>query len=109
MAMPLPSVADFRKILHSGQAAVRGQLRVRPGDESLQGALVEYRRTFGMLDAMTKDEESSPLTVIDSTRIRRIACGAGATDQQVIQLLFSYRDFCEQFMRAAWFGRNDGA
>ena len=109
MAFPQPSIAEFRKSLHREHAAVRGQLRTTPNDVSLQTGLREYRRIFGMLDAMTTEEKSSPFAVIDSGRIRRIARGAGSTDQEVIQLMFSYRDFCEQIARLNWLDRRGSA
>ena len=102
MADQQPNIADFRSMLDRGYGAVCDQLHVRPNDESLQTVLSEYHRMFGILDAMTTEERSSPLVVIDSGRIRRIARGAGTTDQELIRLLYSYRDYCEQTLRAIW-------
>lgn len=102
MAERQPNIADFRSMLDRGYGAVRDLWHARPNDKSLQNVLCEYHRMFGMLDAMTPEERSSPLAVIDSGRICRIARGAGTTDQELIQLLFSYRDYCEQVHRANW-------
>jgi signal recognition particle GTPase len=55
-----------------------------------------------MLDAMTVEERSAPMEVIDSGRIRRIAKGAGAGDQDVIRLLFNYENYCEMILREIW-------
>jgi signal recognition particle GTPase len=98
----LATVAEYRVLLAHGQAAVRGQLRTTPNDQSLISGLREYRRIFGMLDAMTLEERLDPISVMDSGRIRRVAQGAGVADQEVIQLLFSFRDFCEQVGQARW-------
>lgn len=49
---------------------------------------------------MTKEEKDAPLEIIDSERIRRIASSADTTDQEVIQTLFSYRQYCETVLRA---------
>ena len=102
MALPQPSIVEYRQFLLRGCSAVRGQLRTTPYDASLRQGLCEYCRSFGMLDAMTALEKATPFEVIDSGRIRRIARGAGVKDPEVIQLLFSFRDFCEQLMRARW-------
>lgn len=51
---------------------------------------------------MTVEEQKAPFELIDAERLRRIARGAGTTDQEVIQLLFSYRDYCEQMLRLNW-------
>ena len=102
MAEQQPNITDFRSMLDRGYGSVREQLHARPNDKSLRAVLSEYHRMFGILDAMTPEEQFSPLAVIDSGRIYRIARGAGTTDQELIQLIFSYRDYCEQVLRTNW-------
>ena len=106
MDVPQSYIAEFRQLLNSGRAAVRGMLRMTPNEQPLQAAVRQYDRCFGILDAMTMDEKTSPLTVINANRIRRIARGAGTTDQEVIQFVYSLRDFCEQLSRMS---RRDSA
>ena len=99
MAIIQPNIAEFRNLPRSGHGMVRDQLRRTPGDTSMRNAVHVYRRMFGIIDAMTAVERASPFAEIDSGRIRRIARGAGTTDQEVIQWLFCYRDFCETWLR----------
>jgi signal recognition particle GTPase len=110
MSNPIfPTVAEYRVLLAHGQDAVRGQLRAAPDDKKLVAGMREYRRIFGILDAMKPEERLDPIGVMDSGRIRRVAQGAGVADQEVIQFLFSYRDFCEQVGRARWQNRRGSA
>jgi signal recognition particle GTPase len=110
MSNPLfPTVAEYRAFLARFQAAVKGQLRTTPNDQSLIRGLREYRRTFGMLDAMTPEERLDPIGVMDSGRIRRLAQGAGVADQEVIQLLFGFREFCEHVAQDRWRQRGGSA
>lgn len=99
-----PNIADFR-----GQSAVLAQLQIKPNDEKIKVVLRQYDRTFGMLDSMTNAERLSPLSLIDSGRIRRIARGAGATDQELIQLLFNYQQYCELILRSIAMQQRDCA
>lgn len=100
MADQQPNVADFRSTLAQGYQKVRDQLRDGTNSESIQAVLSEYHRIFGLLDSMTNEERSSPLATIDASRLRRIARGAGTTDQELIQVLFSYQNYCEVVLRA---------
>ena len=94
-----PTIGGYRAVLESGHAAARGMLRRTPDDADMRSGLEQYRRIFAMLDSMTEEEEAAPFDVIDSERIRRIASSAGTTDQEVIQLLFSYREYYEKRLR----------
>ncbi|MDB5342870.1 MAG: Signal peptide binding domain [Schlesneria sp.] len=109
MSEQLPSIADFRSMVIRGQSAVLAELRVRPDDEKIKAALSQYDRIFGTLDSLTKEERLSPVSLIDSGRIRRIAHGAGVTDQEVIQLLFNYQQYCELILRSIAMQRRDCA
>ena len=100
MSKEEPTIAGYRALLESGHAAVRGQLHTTPDDPEMLSALQQYRSIFAMMDAMTVEEEKAPLDAIDSTGIRRLARAAETSDQEVIKFLFSYRDYCEQVLRA---------
>jgi signal recognition particle GTPase len=102
MPVQPPDFTGFRQAYDRGYAQVQGRLRTSPDDPALHQAIREYRRIFGMLDAMTDEERSAPMEIIDSGRIRRIAKGAGARDQDVIRLLFNYENYCEMILREIW-------
>ena len=102
-------MTEFRRLLGDGRSTVTGMLRQNTDDPKLIDGLREYRETFGILDSMTAKEATSPFELIDASRLRRIAQGAGVRDQKVIQVLFSYREFCEQILRAKWEQRRDRA
>lgn len=95
-------MTEFRRLLEDGRSALMGMLRQRPDDSKLIDGLREYREIFGTLDSMTAKEAMIPFELIDASRLRRIAQGAGVRDQKVIQVLFSYREFSEQMLRAEW-------
>ena len=95
-------MTEFRRLFGDGRATVMGMLRQTPNDSKLLEGLREYRETFGILDSMTAKAAMTPFELIDASRLRRIAQGAGVRDQKVIQVMFSYREFCEQVLRAEW-------
>ena len=88
---------DFRRLID--QAQRRGPSGKRMG--SLPGvstteAMVELdaqehlSRTKGIIDAMTPEERQNPEHVLDESRLRRIAAGAGVEPREV-------RDLARQF------------
>jgi signal recognition particle GTPase len=109
MSEQLPNITDFRSMVVRGQSAVLAEWQMRPDDAKIKAALSQYDRIFGMLDSMTNAERLSPVALIDSGRIRRIARGAGSTDQEVIQLLFNYQQYCELILRSIAMQRRDCA
>lgn len=92
-----------------GQTAVLAELQLQPNNEKIKAALIQYDHLLGMLDSMTTAERLSPFSLIDSGRIRRIARGAGVTDQEVIQLLFNYQQYSELILRSIAMQRRDCA
>ena len=100
-----PSIAEYRKLLLRGRDAVSQILQPAGSKLPELSALIrdaksEYRRMLGILDSMTPAERESPLEQIDSERIRRISLGSGTKDQEVLQLLFSFRDFRSTVLHA---------
>ncbi len=88
---------DFRRLID--QAQRRGPSGKRMG--SLPGvstteAMVELdaqehlSRTKGIIDSMTPEERQNPEHVLDESRLRRIAAGAGVEPREV-------RDLARQF------------
>ena len=75
-------MTEFRHLLGDGRSTVTGILRQRPDDPKLIDGLREYRETFGILDSMTAKEAMTPFELIDASRLRRIAQGAGVRDQR---------------------------
>jgi signal recognition particle GTPase len=104
-----PTISGFRRLLERGYAAVRSEAHARRMEAQFETSLREYRIIFGILNAMTAAERASPQKSIDADRIRRIARGAGARDQDVIQVLFSFREYCEQVLRDNWLRGRDSA
>lgn len=102
MADQQPNIDDYRAALERGFAEIEERLRLRPDDRTLRSASEDYPRMIAILDAMTDEERAAPFDVIDSFCIRRLAQSAGATDQEVIQLLFSYQNYCELIRREQW-------
>ncbi len=89
---------DFRKMMR--QARQMGPLRklmgLLPGmggmndmlgDADLEG---DVNRLFGIIDSMTADERRNPTKVIDQSRRRRIASGAGVEPHEVNDLIKNF-------------------
>ena len=47
-------------------------------------------RWFGVIDSMTRDERRNPTRIIDQSRRRRIATGAGVEPREVKELVESF-------------------
>jgi signal recognition particle subunit SRP54 len=100
-----PSIAEFRKLLLRGRDGVNAILQPAGSMAPELSALIcdaksQYRRMLGILDSMTPAERDSPLEQIDSERIRRISLGSGTKDQEVLQLLFNFREYCQTVLKA---------
>lgn len=86
---------DFRKQMQQiTKLGPMGKvLKKLPGmggmSDALDGADVEQdmRRLFGIIDSMTADERRNPTRVIDQSRRRRIADGAGVAPNEVNDLI----------------------
>jgi len=98
--MPLQaSKSDYREILQRGFEEVNQKETASDDQASLIRAMHEYRTIFGIIDSMTPAERDDPIATIDSGRMRRIARGAGAPDQQVLRFLISYHHYLEVIAR----------
>jgi signal recognition particle subunit SRP54 len=86
---------DFRKMLGQtrrlgpitkllGMIPGMGGLNDMLGDTDVEG---EMNRLFGIIDSMTPDERRNPSRVIDPSRRRRIAAGAGVEPHEVNDLV----------------------
>jgi signal recognition particle subunit SRP54 len=64
-----------------------------PGMSSLKDVMndmdpeQDMKRLFGIIDSMTKDERRNPTKIIDQSRRRRIAAGAGVEPHEVNELV----------------------
>ena len=71
------------------------ELAGTPGrdDPTTGGAATELslRHIQGMIDAMTRQERASPDIILDKSRCRRIAAGAGVRPQDVERFLRQFR------------------
>jgi signal recognition particle subunit SRP54 len=86
---------DFRKQL--GQITKLGPLQkvmgMIPGMSALTDAMgdvdpeTDMKRMFGIIDSMTVQEKTNPTKVIDQSRRRRIAAGAGVEPHEVNELV----------------------
>lgn len=98
---------DFRKQL--GQIKKLGPLQkvmgMIPGMSAMTEGLddldaeSDMKRLFGIIDSMTADERRSPSKVIDQSRRRRIAAGAGVEPHEVNELVKQF-DAMSQMMTA---------
>ena len=93
------TVGEYRAMLDQGLAQVRAMASAGPTAET-HAAFREYRRLYGILDAMTPAERAAPLDRVDSGRMRRIAKGAGVTDREVLRFLIAFHGFVELMARA---------
>jgi signal recognition particle subunit SRP54 len=106
------TLEDFKKTL--AQMAQPGLLQkmisYMPGmgamKEMLGGADTEsqLRRTTGIIDSMTPDERRNPSKVIDQSRRRRIAAGAGVEPHEVNELVKSFDGMADAMKRMATMG-----
>jgi len=88
---------DFRRLLgQARRSGTPGRPAVSLPGVSTAEAIVEQhaqehlRRVQGIIDSMTPEERRDPEHVLDESRLRRIAAGAGVEPQEV-------RDLARQF------------
>jgi len=72
-----------------------GDMSKMMGDVDAEG---EMRRLRGIIDAMTPDERRNPSKIIDTSRRRRIAAGAGVEPHEVNELVKNF-DGMAQLMK----------
>jgi signal recognition particle subunit SRP54 len=98
---------DFRRMMHQANRLGplgkvmklipgMGELTKLMGDSDHEG---EMRRLGGMIDAMTPDERRNPSRLIDQSRRRRIAAGAGVEPAEVNALVKQF-DAMADMMKA---------
>ena len=67
----------------------------------------EFRQLMGVIDSMTPAERRNPSKVIDTSRRRRIAAGAGVEPHQVNELVKSFDAMADQMKRLSGMGMRD--
>jgi signal recognition particle subunit SRP54 len=74
------------------------------GDVDAEG---DMRRLGGIIDSMTPAERANPSKVIDPSRRRRIAAGAGVEPQQVNELVKQFDGIADMMKRMSSMGMRD--
>lgn len=103
---------DFKKML--GQTKKLGPLNkimgMLPGMGAMSDMLGEVdaekdmRRLSGIVDSMTPDERRNPSKVIDQSRRRRIAAGAGVEPHEVNELVKQFDGMADMMKRMSSMG-----
>jgi signal recognition particle subunit SRP54 len=106
---------DFKKMLGQtkklgplnkimGMIPGMGGMAQMMGDVDAEG---EMRRLGGIIDSMTPDERRNPSRVIDQSRRRRIAAGAGVEPQAVNGLVKQFDGIADMMKRMSSMGIRD--
>ena len=109
------TLEDFKKmLLQTRRLGPLGKvLGMIPGmggmQEMLAGADLEkdMQRLFGVIDSMTPEERRNPSRVIDQSRRRRIATGAGVEAQEVSELVKQFDGMSSMMKGMAGLGMRD--
>jgi signal recognition particle subunit SRP54 len=106
---------DFKKML--GQTKKLGSISkimgMIPGMSGMSEKLgdvdadEEMRGLLGIIDSMTPDERRNPSKVIDQSRRRRIAAGAGVEPHQVNQLVKQFDGIADMMKKMSSMGMRD--
>ena len=106
---------DFKKML--GQTKKLGPLNkimgMLPGMGDMSDMLgdvdaeKDMRRLAGIVDSMTPDERRNPSKVVDQSRRRRIAAGAGVEPHEVNELVKQFDGMADMMKRMAGMGVRD--
>ena len=106
---------DFKKML--GQTKKLGPLNkimgMLPGMSGMTEMLGdvdaegEMRQLVGIIDSMTPDERRNPSKVIDQSRRRRIAAGAGVEPHEVNALVKQFDGIADVMKRMSGMGMRD--
>jgi signal recognition particle subunit SRP54 len=106
---------DFKKML--GQTSKLGPINkilgMLPGMSGMSDMLKDVdaeqsmRRLVGMIDSMTPDERRNPSKVIDQSRRRRIAVGAGVEPHEVNELVKQFDGMADIMKRMSGMGLRD--
>ena len=106
---------DFRRMMNQtkrlgpiskimGMIPGMGQMSEALGDTD---ADADMRRLGGIIDSMTADERRNPTRVIDPSRRRRIAAGAGCDPAEVTQLVKQFDGMAQMMTKMASMGLRD--
>jgi signal recognition particle subunit SRP54 len=108
---------DFKKLL--GQTKKLGPINkimgMIPGMSGMQEMLgqidgeSEMRQLVGVIDSMTPEERRNPSKVIDQSRRRRIAAGAGVEPHEVNELVKQFDGMADMMKKMAGMGMRDRA
>ncbi len=103
---------DFKKML--GQTKKLGPINkimsMLPGMSGMSDMLgdvdaeQDMRRLGGIIDSMTPDERRNPSKVIDQSRRRRIAAGAGVEPHEVNELVKQFDGMADMMKRMSGMG-----
>ncbi len=106
---------DFKKML--GQTKKLGPINkivgMLPGMSAVTDMLddvdaeSEMQRLVGIIDSMTPDERRNPSKVVDQSRRRRIAAGAGVEPHQVNELVKQFDAMADMMKRMSGMGLRD--
>ncbi len=106
---------DFKKML--GQTKKLGPLNkimgMIPGMSGMSDMLAnvdaekDMRRLVGVIDSMTPDERRHPAKVVDQSRRRRIAAGAGVQPHEVNELVKQFDGIADVMKRMSSMGIRD--
>jgi signal recognition particle subunit SRP54 len=106
---------DFKKML--GQTKKLGPMQkilgMIPGMSGMTEMLgdvdveEQMRHTTGIIDSMTSDERRNPSKVIDQSRRRRIATGAGVEPHEVNELVKQFDGMADMMKRMSGMGVRD--
>ncbi len=106
---------DFKKML--GQTKKLGPINKIMGMIPGMGGMVEamgdidaeqdFRRLGGIIDSMTPEERRNPSRVVDQSRRRRIAAGAGAEPSEVNDLVKQFDVMADMMKKMANMGMRD--
>ena len=78
-----------------------GQMSDMIGDADAEG---EMQRLGGIIDSMTPEERRNPSRIIDQSRRRRIAAGAGVEPHQVNELVKQFDGMAEMMQKMSGMG-----
>lgn len=106
---------DFRKMLTQtqrlgplnkimGLIPGMGGLKDMMGDVDAEG---DMRRLCGIIDAMTPEERRNPSRIIDPSRRRRIAAGAGVDTAEISQLVKQFDGMADVMKRMSGMGMRE--
>ena len=106
---------DFKKML--GQTKKLGPLNkimgMIPGMSAMSDMMgdvdaeEEMRGLVGIIDSMTPDERRNPSKVIDQSRRRRIAAGAGVEPHQVNELVKQFDGMADMMKKMSSMGMRE--